>query len=81
MGDMVGQEMVARRKGELTLGDDRFHWNVKGERRSEESSYRWLLVPDAIHGFDQEIGSMVKDPELMADLESKTNECIQLIGE
>ncbi|KAK7422697.1 hypothetical protein QQX98_001485 [Neonectria punicea] len=81
MGDVVGQENVAEKKGELILTDERYHWEVKGGEGSESWSYKWLLVPDTIHGFDQTIGRMVKDPELVADAQAKTKECIQLIGE
>ncbi|EFX02341.1 alpha beta hydrolase fold protein [Grosmannia clavigera kw1407] len=34
---------------ELILNDERFSF----ETRTESSSYRWLLVPDSTHGFDQ----------------------------
>lgn len=35
--------------GELILDDERFSF----ETRTENSSYRWLLVPDVAHAFDQ----------------------------
>jgi hypothetical protein len=64
-------------KGELILeGDERFAF----EDRVDGGIYRWLLVPDMIHGFDQKIDVMA-DAELLEDARIKTEKVISLIGE
>ncbi|KAJ7758469.1 Alpha/Beta hydrolase protein [Mycena maculata] len=76
-------------KGALVLesdGDERFPreereryaWEEAGEGRS---GVRWLLVPDTVHGFDQNIGSVVKDEVLMEDARIKTGKTMRIIGE
>jgi len=76
--DPIGKEEVVG-KGELILeGDERFSF----EERVNGGIYRWLLVPDTIHGFDQPgIESFVRDKELMEDAKIKTDKVITLIGE
>ncbi|KAF6822342.1 alpha beta hydrolase fold protein [Colletotrichum plurivorum] len=74
---IVGKEDVVG-KGELILDDERFHFEVSG---ADGSRYKWLLVPDTIHGFDQNIAALVRDPELVEDAEIKTQKTMKIIGE
>ncbi|OIW23835.1 alpha/beta-hydrolase [Coniochaeta ligniaria NRRL 30616] len=76
-GDVVGGEEVAG-KGELVLDDERFFWEVKGK---DGSCYRWLLVPDAVHGFDQDLSSLTSDKEMLEDAAVKTEKTRKMIGE
>ncbi|KAK3353782.1 Alpha/Beta hydrolase protein [Lasiosphaeria hispida] len=76
--DAMGCDEVQVGKGELILdGDERFAF----EETVEGGQYRWLLVPDTIHGFDQKIDAMVRDPVLMEDAGIKTEKLIDQIGE
>ncbi|KDN64095.1 hypothetical protein CSUB01_05113 [Colletotrichum sublineola] len=70
------QETVG--KGELILDDERFHFEVSN---ADGSAYRWLLVPDTIHGFDQHLEAFIRDPELLEDAKIKTQKTIKIIGE
>ncbi|KAK0620613.1 Alpha/Beta hydrolase protein [Immersiella caudata] len=75
------EEAMGRREpagvGELILeGDERFSF----EERVGGGWYRWLLVPDTIHGFDQKMQG-VKDRELVEDARMKTEKVISVIGE
>ncbi|KAK1758914.1 Alpha/Beta hydrolase protein [Echria macrotheca] len=78
--EAMGREEVGA-VGELVLeGDERFAF----EERDEEGGrfYRWLLVPDTIHGFDQEqISRMVRDKVTMEDAMLKRDKVVGLIGE
>ncbi|KAK4032801.1 Alpha/Beta hydrolase protein [Parachaetomium inaequale] len=67
-------------KGKLmTKGDERFAWE---ETIEDGSRYKWLLVPDTIHGFDQDnIEGLTGDPVFMEDARIKTAKTIDLIGE
>ncbi|CCC14096.1 unnamed protein product [Sordaria macrospora k-hell] len=50
-----------RRNGLLEFEDEKFHWN-------ESWRYRWLLVPDVVHGYDQDnIGTIMRDEEAVRD--------------
>lgn len=74
--DPMGREEPVG-KGELILeGDERFAF----EERVDGGIYRWLLVPDTIHGFDQKIESFADD-ELLQDARIKTGKVISIIGE
>ncbi|KAK0719350.1 Alpha/Beta hydrolase protein [Lasiosphaeris hirsuta] len=76
--EAMGCDEVRVGKGELILDqDERFAF----EETVEGGQYRWLLVPDTIHGFDQRIEAMVRDPALMEDAGLKTEKLIDLIGE
>ncbi|KAK0621865.1 Alpha/Beta hydrolase protein [Bombardia bombarda] len=78
-GESPGREEVGR-KGELVLeGDERFAFE---ERTAEGGRYRWLLVPDAIHGFDQNIRPLVRgEVEVLEDGGEKTERVIGEVGE
>lgn len=78
MGDKVGREEVAAPRGELVLeGDERFAWveEVAG------GEYRWLLVPDVLHGFDMPVPEIRRDREEREDAEAKTEKLTELIAE
>ncbi|CAI0648119.1 Arylesterase [Colletotrichum sp. SAR 10_86] len=74
---VVGKEETVE-KGELILDDERFHFEVSNP---DGSRYRWLLVPDTVHGFDQHLDGIVRDPVLLEDAEIKTQKTIKMIGE
>ncbi|AEO67264.1 uncharacterized protein THITE_2144678 [Thermothielavioides terrestris NRRL 8126] len=79
LDEVVGcQEPVG--KGVLiTEGDERFAWEVTLE---DGSRYKWLLVPDTIHGFDQDhIGEFTKDPVLQEDAQIKTAKVVDMVGQ
>ncbi|KAH8905734.1 alpha/beta-hydrolase [Coniochaeta sp. PMI_546] len=76
-GDVVGREEVAG-KGELVLDDERFFWE---ERTGDGGCYRWLLVPDTVHGFDQDLSGLTSDKELLEDAAIKTEKTRKMIGE
>ncbi len=71
----VGRE-EAGADGELVLDDERFHF----EEVSEGKRYRWLLVPDSVHGFDQKIEALARDPTMLKDKYAKTDKVIDLVG-
>jgi acetyl esterase/lipase len=75
-GPIVGQKEVAI--GKLLIFDDpTFHFQVDHE---DGHNYKWLLVPDTIHGFDMEIEGLVRDEITMADARLKRDKVIQVIG-
>ncbi|KAK4097663.1 alpha/beta-hydrolase [Parathielavia hyrcaniae] len=78
LDEVVGCEEPVGKGVLITEGDERFAW----EQTSGDSRVRWLLVPDTIHGFDQDlIASVVRDPVTMEDARIKTAKTIDLIGE
>ncbi|KAK3312271.1 Alpha/Beta hydrolase protein [Apodospora peruviana] len=78
--DKIGRPEPAGEGELITAGDERFAWEEVlegGERR-----VRWLLIPDVVHGFDQDIGAMVGDDrELLEDAAIKTEKIIDIVGE
>jgi len=76
-GDVMGRRETAG-KGELVLDDERFSWEV---RREDGRWYRWLLVPDTVHGFDQDLGALTGDRETLEDARIKTEKTRRIIGE
>lgn len=58
--------------------DDRFHFE---QRYDDGSSYKWLLVPDTIHNFDQRIGGVIRDVDFRADAEQKSEIVLREIGD
>ncbi|KAJ7228134.1 Alpha/Beta hydrolase protein [Mycena haematopus] len=71
--EVAGRAEIAG-KGELILDDERFHF--------EAGTYRWLLVPDVVHGFDEaRVGRLSRDPVMAEDMGIKTDKVIALIGE
>lgn len=75
--DPVGREGHAE-MGQMHLDDERFHWE---QNYNDGSSYKWLLVPDTIHNFDQRIGGVIRDTEFRADAEQKAEATMKEIGE
>ncbi|KAK3688706.1 Alpha/Beta hydrolase protein [Podospora appendiculata] len=76
--EVLGREEVGGNLGELVVeGDERFAF----EEVVDGGRYRWLLVPDAVHGFDQDIEIMVRDEEVMQGLREKTEKVIGIVGE
>ncbi|KAB5578828.1 Alpha/Beta hydrolase protein [Coniochaeta sp. 2T2.1] len=75
--DVVGRPEVAG-KGELVLDDERFTWEVK---REDGSRYKWLLVPDTVHGFDHDLSGLTSDKELLEDAAVKAEKTRKIIGE
>lgn len=77
MNVKVGREGTARR-GELILeGDERFAF----EKKIEGGEYRWLLVPDVMHGFDMPVPEIPRDREEKEDAEAKTEKLTAMIAE
>jgi acetyl esterase/lipase len=77
--EKVGCEETVGKGKLITEGDERFAFE---ETMEDGSRYRWLLVPDTIHGFDQDnIEGLTRDPVFMEDARIKTNKTIDLIGE
>ncbi|KAM0342569.1 hypothetical protein ACHAPU_009422 [Fusarium lateritium] len=77
-GEVVGQTQAGP-EGKLILEDERFSF----EEKTEDGSYRWLLVPDQVHAFDhhKRMPMMYNDKQLCEDAGLKTNEAQELIGE
>ncbi|EPE03915.1 alpha beta hydrolase fold protein [Ophiostoma piceae UAMH 11346] len=67
----------AHAPGALILDDERFAF----EERTENSSYKWLLVPDALHGFDMTFVHRFKKDPLYEDHMLKKGLCMALINE
>lgn len=64
--------------GHVNLDDDRFHFE---QTYNDGSSYKWLLVPDTIHNFDQRIGGVIRDMDFRADAEQKSETVMKEIGD
>jgi hypothetical protein len=76
--EVVGREETVGKGVLITEGDERFAWE---ETMEDGSRYKWLLVPDTIHGFDHDsIEGLVNDPVCMEDARIKTAKMIDLIG-
>lgn len=73
----VGREQPFE-MGTVHMNDDRFHFE---QTYNDGSSYKWLLVPDTIHNFDQRIGGVVRDVDFRQDAEDKTQVVMKEIGE
>ncbi|KAK3306393.1 Alpha/Beta hydrolase protein [Chaetomium strumarium] len=79
LDEVVGRQEEAGKGVLITEGDERFAWETT---REDGSRYRWLLVPDTIHGHDQDnIDRLVKDPVLMEDARIKKVKVIDLVGQ
>lgn len=81
--EVVGREAVAGLGELITEGDERFCWEEKQhDGVNDGAKYKWLLVPDQIHGFDQEnIGSLARDKGMMEDAKVKREQVMRMIGE
>ncbi|KAK3361338.1 Alpha/Beta hydrolase protein [Lasiosphaeria ovina] len=77
----VGQEAVTAGHGELILDDERFAFEDVVEQGGGVGRYRWLLVPDVVHGFDHEDTKfLVRDEVAMDDARIKTAKVRTMIG-
>lgn len=76
--EMIGREKPGER-GECEFEDERFHWwESLYEGDGKIWRYRWLLVPDVIHGYDQDnIGSLIRDEEAVKDGLEKREEVME----
>ncbi|PTD06435.1 hypothetical protein FCULG_00006289 [Fusarium culmorum] len=74
----VGRSCVGP-PGKLILDDEKFSFGLK----NHDVNYRWLLIPDQIHGYDHydSMELLHGDKELSKDAELKTKEAQNLIGE
>jgi hypothetical protein len=77
-GPIVGQQEIAKEKGALILDDPRFHFEVKLE---DGSCYKWLLVPDTIHGIDMEIDHFIRDDPTMDDARLNRDLAMEMIAD
>lgn len=75
--DKVGQEQPASDPGQLILDDERFHFQSID---STGGSIGWLLVPDALHGFDHMTPAQ-QGMESMEDAHIKTVAYQKILGE
>lgn len=62
---------------QLILDDERFAF----ETRTATSSYRWLLVPDALHGFDMSLAQQLRGNQPPDDGAVKRAACMHLIND
>ncbi|VBB76877.1 Putative Acetyl-hydrolase [Podospora comata] len=79
--EVVGRQMTAK-EGELIMdNDDPYAWE-EVIKMDGGARYKWLLVPDQVHGFDQDsIGHMVgNDVKCLKDAKMKTDKMIEIIG-
>ncbi|KAI1639443.1 Alpha/Beta hydrolase protein [Biscogniauxia mediterranea] len=77
--DKVGRAEPASQPGELILDDERFAFEQVDD--GGQSSVRWLLVPDQIHGFDHSRPSLHGSEEAMHDARLKTEAYQKAQGE
>jgi acetyl esterase/lipase len=79
MADQTVGKSQTGPEGNLILDDERFSYEVK----TEDRSYRWLLIPDQIHGYDhyEKMKILHRDSRLSKDAELKMKEAQKLIGE
>ena len=67
----------AHAPGALILDDERFAF----EARTDNSSYKWLLVPDATHSFDMTLLHRLKKDSMYEDHALKRGLCMTMINE
>ncbi|KAK4159291.1 Alpha/Beta hydrolase protein [Cladorrhinum sp. PSN259] len=82
------EEVVGREEGEeavegelVTEGDERYSWEEGDE--AEGTNYKWLLVPNQVHGFDQDgIGHLAMgDKKMLDDAMKKRDKIIGIMGD
>jgi acetyl esterase/lipase len=79
LDEVVGCEETVGKGVLITEGDERFSWE---KTMDDGSRYKWLLVPDTIHGFDMDnIGSLTRDPACTEDSRIKTPKVIDMVGQ
>ncbi|KAK3986514.1 Alpha/Beta hydrolase protein [Cladorrhinum sp. PSN332] len=79
--EVVGREAVVGEGELVTDGDERYSWEEHDE--GEGTRYKWLLVPDQVHGFDQDsIGHLAMgDKKMLEDANAKREKVIAIMGE
>ncbi|KAK4205115.1 putative acetyl-hydrolase [Triangularia verruculosa] len=80
--EAIGRQTTAN-EGELIMdSDDRYAWE-EVIKTDGGARYRWLLIPDQIHGFDQDgISHMLgNDQKCLKDAKMKTDKLIEVIGD
>ncbi|KAK4222291.1 Alpha/Beta hydrolase protein [Podospora fimiseda] len=79
--EVIGREAIVGHGELITEGDERYSWEEFDE--SDGTRYKWLLVPDQVHGFDQDsIGNFaVGDGEMLRDARAKRDKVIGKLGE
>jgi acetyl esterase/lipase len=77
-GQKPGQQQPATEKGHLILTDEQFAFE---QVQAGDTSIRWLLIPDQVHGFDHISPRMHGSEESVQDAESKTEECQAILGD
>ncbi|KAK0670290.1 Alpha/Beta hydrolase protein [Cercophora samala] len=80
--EVIGRQIPAKEGELITDKDDRYAWE-EVVKTDGGARYKWLLIPDQIHGFDQDsIGHMVgKDEKFLLDAQMKTDKMIEAIGD
>jgi acetyl esterase/lipase len=76
-GRVVGRQETAI-GGSLILNDPNFHFEEKLE---DGSCYKWLLVPDTIHGFDMPLDGLVREEGLLRDMEVRKELTMKMIAD
>ncbi|KAK3338865.1 Alpha/Beta hydrolase protein [Neurospora tetraspora] len=80
-----GEKKEGKKGGLLELEDERFHWQEEVTEMEEDGrqqvkrSYRWLLVPDVVHGYDQDGISRIKDEEAVRNGMEKREEVMEIV--
>ena len=74
-----GKRASSKRKGEIEVeDDDRYAW----DETWDDGSVNWLLVPDALHAFDNKtIRESLGGDETIKDAIAKSNACQAKLGE
>jgi len=75
-----GAEGRGTPRGMILDDRDDGRWSFE-EIKEDGSRYKWLLIPDAIHGFDQSLVGLIKDPKIKEDVTQKTQQLIDIVGE
>ncbi|KAK0742099.1 Alpha/Beta hydrolase protein [Apiosordaria backusii] len=80
--EVIGRQAINKEGELITVNDDRYAWE-EVIKTDGGARYRWMLIPDQIHGFDQDsISHMVgNDEECLKDAKKKTEKMIEIIGE
>jgi len=82
VGNIVGRQEIGSEGELVTEGDERFAWE---EIMDDGEVYRWLLVPDVVHGFDQDIIQLFawlwRDRAMLTDARIKRDKVIDIVGQ
>jgi acetyl esterase/lipase len=74
--EQVGQKEPGTQGKLILADDDRFAW----QERSQDRDYKWLLVPDVVHGFDMPSTESGLDKQTMEDAAIKTQGVVDMIA-